>query len=579
MAVIHCADLNASVIQVGRVARQFSEAVLKVRHLRKQVRDIQDSLGASASSAQRNIGSNINNNNGGGGGVANPNEAKTTTSRAQNAASMSLRELWLKKLECEATLALLDRLDIIRAAPARFDHLVGAKSSGGGSSSSAGRLRFSSAPCRIGAATLCISEALQTMFSDDVAQVQALHKIMEQLMLRKQRAEEIVFDSLADVVYLRTGNGLALEQGNNNSSGDGRGGVGGDSSVKGGGSLSGGAGGMMSSGHSVSSEYSGRRSNPGGAARGAGVSARRTMNINNGSVPWVKKNGMSNPFLGKRIRYAMDEDSDNSDQQSIQSDTSRASLFSLEEGDELLMAGGGGPPPRSTAAGGGAAVPSGAASVGSQRSHEAGSVGSSKQHAASPIRIMIPIPQLQAELDLENDERRCQEEIALQSGMMGHRSLTGGPSSTNLRHLGGRPRYAEPVLALRILVECLARLKRLDDVERILLEGLELEIRNICQREQTRTFARLEKKRLLMPLRGTAATAAAAAASGAGATADQEHLKEFRRHLTGLMSAFGCVMVRLSHLAQILRFRIVSTLSLSLLFIMIYEHFSHTFYF
>ena len=37
LAMIHCADLNGSVVQVGRVARQFHDAVTKVRCIRKQV--------------------------------------------------------------------------------------------------------------------------------------------------------------------------------------------------------------------------------------------------------------------------------------------------------------------------------------------------------------------------------------------------------------------------------------------------------------------------------------------------------------------------------------------------------------
>jgi hypothetical protein len=61
MAVIYCADLNASVISEGRVARQFTEAVDKVRNLRKQVREIQDSLGPAS-----HIGNQ--NNNGGAAG-------------------------------------------------------------------------------------------------------------------------------------------------------------------------------------------------------------------------------------------------------------------------------------------------------------------------------------------------------------------------------------------------------------------------------------------------------------------------------------------------------------------------------
>lgn len=438
MAVIHCADLNGSVIQVGKVARQFVEAVSKVRNLRRQVRDIADTLGAN---------------------LANPNEAMTTgnkavnaapPARSQNAAAMSLRELWLKKLECEATLSLLEKLDIIRAASSRFDALI-------------------RPPCRIGAAVLTISEALKTMFSDDVAQVQALHKIMEQLMLRKQKSEEIIWDTLHDVIYLRTGNGLVTQEEK--------------SKPRETASVSKGA---VSSAHSVSSESrrSGRAGHRGGASKtGAGVTAYT--------------GGMVNPFSGSHVRFAVDEDLDD---QSVVSTNSGASLFSLEDGDGEPVAGS----------------------------------GASRQ-SGIPKRVMIPLPMVEAELDLEADERRCLEEIAL-SGM----SLQPTNGSLRRRKL---PRYADPVLALRILVECLAHLKRLDDVERILSEGLQREIRQIVQREQARTFSRLDKKRMPQNIRSLGRT---------------ENLKEFRRHLIGLLSAFGCVMIRLSHLAEILRFRIVS---------------------
>jgi hypothetical protein len=44
---------------------------------------------------------------------------------------MSLRELWLKKLEAKAVLSLLEKLDRIQAAPMQFDlylqqHRIGA---------------------------------------------------------------------------------------------------------------------------------------------------------------------------------------------------------------------------------------------------------------------------------------------------------------------------------------------------------------------------------------------------------------------------------------------------------------------
>ena len=48
------------------------------------------------------------------------------------------------------------------------------------------------------------------MFKKDVTQIQALHKITEQLMSRKQKAEEILWETLQDVLYLRTGNSDSL---------------------------------------------------------------------------------------------------------------------------------------------------------------------------------------------------------------------------------------------------------------------------------------------------------------------------------------------------------------------------------
>jgi hypothetical protein len=443
MAVIHCADLNGSVIQVGRVARQFSEAVSKVRHLRKQVREIQDTLGAgervtavAAQQQQHNKGQQ----------------------RPQNAAAMSLRELWLKKLECEAVLGLLERLDIIRAAPSQFDQLV------------------QPPLCRIGAAVLTLSRALSTMFSDDIAQVQALHKIMEQLLLRKQKAEEIVWDTVADVIYLRTGNGLKQKAQPDRKMGR-------TSLVPG-------------SGHSISSES--RRSNLGRSH----LQRTATTNTAGGSASVMSSSasvtGIVNPFAGPQTLYAVD---DAADDVSVDSNHSGASLFSLEDADD---------------------DESGSKSMISETS-------SFVRHK----RMMIPIPILEAELDLEADERRCMEEIAL-SGMALQQ-----PRGRQQRAL---PRYADPVLALRIMVECLAQLGRLDDVERVLLEGLERELRQIVQREQARTFARLEKKRVPVNIRTLGRS---------------ENLKDFRRHLTGLLSAFGCVMVRLSHLAEVLRIRIV----------------------
>ena len=98
-----------------------------------------------------------------------------------------------------------------------------------------------------------------------------------------------------------------------------------------------------------------------------------------------------------------------------------------------------------------------------------------------------------------------------------------------------KPTYLDHVLGLRTLVECLVRLRRLDDVERVVQENMETEVRYLVQRQQAQTFALLE---------------------GSSTVTDGD----FRRHLTGLLSGFGSVLVRISHLAQIVRFRIVSFL-------------------
>jgi hypothetical protein len=127
MAVRHCADLNSSVVQVGKVARQFSDAVNMVRHLRRQVRDIKETLGSS-------------------------NPVGSGEATAAQAAAMLHAIVGLKKLECEAVLSLLEKMDIIRAAPGTFDQLIDPPG-----------------PCRIGAAVVTLSKALDIAFSPNVA--------------------------------------------------------------------------------------------------------------------------------------------------------------------------------------------------------------------------------------------------------------------------------------------------------------------------------------------------------------------------------------------------------------------------
>ena len=420
MAVHHCADLNSSVVAVGKVARQFNEAATRVKSLRRQVRDIKDNLGTG--DANPNEGGGEGDGGGDHGPDAHAHHPPNAAVEAAADGGKSLRELWLKKLECEAVLSLLHKLEKIRRAPTTFDALVQPPSGTG--------------PCRIGSAVTLLSDALQTMFSDDVAQVQALHKIMEQLMTRKQRAEEIIWETLGDVVYLRTGNAVRpgeLEQ----------------------------EGGILAS--------SGRKHHYVGAG-GGGV----------GGVG------------------GDDSDAD--------------SVFSDMEDDASSAAGSRGKGGK----GGGGAV-GGPAFVGGRT---------------------IPRTILDSEVDLEADELRCLEE-----GSVSDRPI---------------PQYADPVLALRILTEALARLGRLEDIERVLSDNVERELRRIVQTEQARTFARMERRRNAGGgRRGLGAMEGGGGMMGQLAESE-EAMRDFRVHLSNLLVAFGSVVLRLSHLAQIVRHRIVS---------------------
>lgn len=451
MAVVRCAELNSSVVSVGKVSRQFTETMSKVRCLRRQVHDIRESLGAAQANPNEPTTPGASN------GLANGSGPVSPGGTSAGSTAMSLRELWLKKLECEAVLSLLSKLEVIRSAPAEFDALVHSRTGG---------------PCRIGAAVVLLSNALNIMFSDDVAQVQALHQILKEITSRQQRAEEIIWDTLHDVLFLRTGNGVkgaehratAGPSANRSSA--------------------------ASVGHSVVSTDSKRRG--------------RTLN----------RHGMSNPFFKATLGYAQDDDDE-----SVDTLGSGASLFSRDDSSVASSQ-------KTNPNASGSSVKSG------------GAMGYPSMMESIKSRMMIPFSVIDAELDLEADERRCLEESAL-SGVNNINSSWDSVFAAHSR--SKRPQYADHVLALRILVECLATLGKVDDIERMVNDEMEREVRKIAQREQARTFTRLEKHRS-MPRRKTGG----------------EDLRDFRRHLTGLLSSFGCVMIRLSHLAQIVRHRIVS---------------------
>jgi len=359
IAVKHCADLNQSVVAVGKVSRELGNAVDQVRNLRSQVKEIKASLGAT--------------------GLANINDPSTENHH-------SLRELWLKKLECEAVLSLLNKLKILREAPASFDQLIQPKSG---------------YPCRVAAAVMLLRNAIDTMFNDDVAQIQALTKLSEQLMQRKQRAEEIVWDALHDVLYLRTA-----------------------------------------------------------------------------------------------VSEKMQDDYDLSDD--------------------------------------------GASSVASEDDEDSStnrSFTTLNYNGNHPYR-MIPLTVLKEEMHLEQKELQCLEEPTLNK----QNTYSYEISSSN----GIAPKYADATSACHILVEALAGLGRLDDVERYLAESLPIEIRRVAEMVQGRTFATLEKRRIRR-LRNRQ--------SGLG---QGESYFPLRLHLKNLLSAFEQVMLRLAHLSQIMRHRISS---------------------
>lgn len=463
MAVIHCADLNGSVIQVGQVARQFSDAVHKVRTLRKQVRDIQDTLGAST-------------------GAGNPNEpprkvAEDGSSTPNPTASLSLRELWLKKLESEAVLVLLQRLDVLRAAPSQFDHYL-----------------QNSRPPRLAAAVVSVAQALQIMFLDDVAQVQALHKIVEALMVRKQLAEEVVWETLQNVVYLRTGNPVSTT--------------------------------VNSTKMTRPKGLSYRASSAASVASTGSLSIKKKsgnpMKDQQNQVQFYTRTGMYQPFGWKGLEVVdenLDQQQNQDDNDSVGSNGSGASLLSIEdlddEGNTVID------DPLNVVLSGASVM--GSVSSGVRRAH---------------TTLMIPLPTLDVTLDLVADERRCMEDFILQQAALRQPLLN--PTRGRSRATTHQPRYTEHVMALRLLVDCLSHLKRLDDVERVLLEHVNDELRQVIRQQQARTFTRFQKRK----------------------NAEDDKLlsgmTQFRWHLTGLLAAFGSIYLRLCHLAQILRYKIVS---------------------
>ena len=237
-----------------------------------------------------------------------------------------------------------------------------------------------------GKIVVVLSEALLIMFSDDVSMVQAFDRIVEQLMTRKQRAEELLWATLVDVLY-RHGDGQGSRE-----------------------------------------EERKRRERMERRTR------EREAAVARGDIS------------------VADEYSDTEDDSDSYSNSNTNKSF---EDDTCSKSSGKGSTSGSKASGGA---------------------------AISQLKRMVGRAILESEIDLESDELRCLEEPAAWGTTHTLSSHTVLPASY-LYPEQALPRYTDPILALRILVECLTKLKRLDDVEQYLSEGMDREIRQVSKRE------------------------------------------------------------------------------------------------
>ena len=484
MSRVYCNALNRSVIQVGRIAREFDEAIDKVESLRQQVEVIQETIGArsraSASANQDLVASNKE-----GGKKKDADDQVELVVASTPATHMSLRELWMKKLESEALLSLIKKMNIVRDAPGRFDDLTSGDHKN----------------CRIGAATRCLTEALQTMFSDDISQVDALSQILENLMIRKATASQILWETLEDILYLRTANGPVLEfemhdpqqhqfQPQSNHQNQQR-----DKTPQD----------TTGDPHTLQKSVSFGADNQ---EQGTGHQA----------VVLQPTRRIFNPFHKNHVLLCV-KDTDDTDDISIDSEAADPE----DDFDEPVNNKENPETPRIKRS-------MSAASDLSDDTEIAGETNDADGRRHSR-KMMIPRSVVESEVDLVGDELRCFDFETKDLSKIGMQE----------RFL---PRYTDPVLSLRIMVECLARVGQLEFAESILIKNVETEIKNIIQREQARTFHRLDRRKPSQTIK--------LAAKDAG------ELKDFRRHFTAVLSSLGCIMMRLSHLAQISRTRIVS---------------------
>jgi len=400
-------------------------------------------------------------------------------------------------------------------------------------------------------------------------------------MIRKQKAEEVVWELLSDVLFLRTGNGIAqlvaLGAGagealfNNLDKSKGRhprrisaniSTSGESNSIK-----QDSTDGSSTDPNSKINNMDGTNSIVANSSVVSGAPSRQQLssqqqsNNNPSTNPlgaasylwnlplsgwdYIRRQqmGMVNPFLTVRMRFALDPDDlqlesilRNIEAQQRERERGRLSdgvdedFYDDEEEDNSLFG-----LSRSSSS-----APS--SNSGDEKKQGDAAAGNGSTPNNSRPEAVIPATMMDAEFDLEADERRSLEEQQYDSQ---------GRRRKQALHMT-KPTYLDHVLALRTLVECLVRLRRLDDVERIVTESLERELSQLVQREQARTFLWVEKSSTDR-LRKGAGGRYAALLNKAGSGID---LRDFRQHLNHILSAFGNVQIRLIHLTQIIRHRI-----------------------
>ncbi len=496
----HYHELNTSVVAVGHVSKRFGEAVGHVKGLRRQVQEIRENL-ANASVGGAPGG-------GGGGPRTNTNDSMHVDEDGEGnenkdadgfyhphpLGGKSLRELWLKKLECEAVLSLLQKLEVIRKTPSAFDALV------------------HSQPCRIGAAVVLLSDAITTMFKKDVTQIQALHKITEQLMTRKQKAEEILWETLQDVLYLRTGNSDTLVSTTSD---------------------------MTSSMEAATNTLHAMDLNMDGTVRSGGADSGSGVRSRKGGYTNSRNKHM---FVSTNTRHR-ENGVDGEESDSDESDIDTMSV-STEERSSKMGGSSNDPDSRKGQKGQRPVTRKGMNSsiLNTVDENVGGAFANFHDHQGR----LLPRAMIESELDVETDELRCLENW--RNSQIESAAYSSYSSDATLI----LPRYTDPVLALRILIEALAKLGRLDDVERHVAENLDREIRRIAQLEQAQTLSKLERYRSKT---GSSMHRRNATVNN---DAGEERLKVFKAHLRALLKGFGSVMLRLTYLGQILRHRIVS---------------------